>query len=113
MKTLSIILATTFVLGCGSAPSQEGESTTNQSSGDISLPPTNGGDNNPCDTPQFTKITENGVTYVVQVPTLCNEGVNPYQGDPGPDRGDPNPWDRNMNTYSQVQNQEMGQRSAR
>ncbi len=95
MKIFAIVLAT-FVLGCGSAPSQEKESTSSGPSEEINLPPNGSDYTGPCDRPTFSTVVVDGQQVVVEIPSLCNEMLSPDHGDPGPDRGDPNPWDKQL-----------------
>ena len=107
MKTLAIVLAT-FVLGCGDAPSQQHETSTSGSGGSINLPDNGTEYNNPCDRPSYTTLVVDGKTVVVETPTLCNQGGDPYKGDPCPDcQGDPNPWDKIVNPQSHTENVEV------
>ena len=91
MKTYLIAVGLCVaLLGCGSSPSPEGSSTSAGGSGynyDTPGEPYVG----PCDVPSFQKVLVDGKVVVVEVPTLCNSGFDPYQGDPCPDCGDPNP----------------------
>lgn len=104
MKTLRFILISVLMLGCGgAAPSEKTRQTADNSSGSINLP-LSGDDPNPCDgRSQFSEIKVDGITYVVQIPYLCNEGPLPLPDDPGPDQRNSSLWEEKAAPLSSVE----------
>lgn len=103
MKTSLIAVGLCAVLmGCGSSPSPSDGKTS--PAGDPSYNYDTPGEPyvGPCDKPSFQAIMVNGRLVEVEVPTLCNQGGDPYHGDPCPDcsvdpapeRNQGDPWDK-------------------
>lgn len=85
------------LLGCGSSPNPEGSSTSAGGSSDYNYDSPGSSYVGECDRPSYQKLVVNGQTVIVEIPTLCNKGPDPYHGDPCPDCGDPNPEDKYSN----------------
>lgn len=96
-----IVCALVCLMGCGAAPDTTEGRVTGTSS-----PVTGGGTgsddqgNQPDDCAvgyRWVMVWENGVATPQLQPVICNQGPDFNTGDPGPDRGDPNPWEANVN----------------
>lgn len=94
---LSLLLICIGLVACGSDPQTEtknqSESPNYSNEGYYS---SSGGNSigGPCNQVTFVTTIVNGVPHTVAQPTLCTNRLGIDKGDPGPDRGDPNPWDR-------------------
>lgn len=96
-----IVCALVCLMGCGAAPNSNENQVTGSTSpvtgGGGGGYPNAGGDNSlDCGGYHWVVVWENGVSTPQLQPILCNEGPNFDVGDPGPDRGDPNPWENNV-----------------
>ena len=99
MKSLIACALVACLMGCGSAP----DTNENKSVGFV--PPSTGDgkfDNSnessqvvTCGEYRVVTVWIDGVPTPQLQPVLCNRGPNFNIGDPGPDKGDPNPWEAN------------------
>ncbi len=93
MKAL-IICALLCLAGCSAAPDSKDDtfgSETSNSTGGYDYPGT--GDRGGCGAYRVISVWKDGERVPQLQPVLCNQGIQIFKGDPGPDRGDPNPWD--------------------
>lgn len=82
-------------MACSAAPDSGDPSTNSEASNDNLGGYDNPGtsDNGGCRAYRVVTVWVDGVATPQLQPVLCNQGINIFKGDPGPDRGDPNPWD--------------------